>query len=432
MKLSNYILGFVVLAVACKRTGLPDVQPTDIGVILAFDAEFGGAKASGVPVSLRNIITGQHYVQNTDPNGALNFSAIPAGTYDIAATVHLSPKDVMAMSGILVEDTAIFNAVAAGYKISPHHNARFDLVLKTGRTGHFVFKEIYFSGSSLTKGAGLRDQFVEVWNNSGDTLYADGLCFAQLKGNVAAGVPNPLPAYMFSDGRYNWQKAIGMPADVDANKHIYTESIYRIPGTGKDVPVAPGKSIILASNAQNHQAPYRNPNGTVVTPEDPTLTVDLSKAEFEVFYGDGFASDVNNPDVPNAYVVQKQNKDMVLDIQGRDGYAIFYYPGDDMIRKKYPDPTVALVNATTTFHIQIPDSLVVDAVDCLHYQPNRRAAKKLGANLDAGFVSVTNIYSSQSFIRKQLRTVNGRIILQDSNNSSADFQLVSPAKPKKF
>jgi hypothetical protein len=428
-KYITIILCALVFVVACKQAELPDVKPTTVGINVKYDAAFGGAPAEGIEVHFKDVTSGNTYVEKTDNAGTLQFHRVPPGTYDISASIYMSPEEVLAFSGILLPDSAMFNATVANRRITASASS-VDMVLKTGRSGDLIFKQLYYCGSSIQKGASFRDQFVEIYNNSADTLYADGICFAQLEGNVSNALPNPRPPYLLEDGRYNWQKSIGMPADIDANgDYVYTKSIFQFPGTGKQYPVAPGKSIILAQNAQNHKAPFTNPNGTVVTPEDPSLTVDLSHAEFEVFYGDGFASDVNNPEVTDMINFQKVNRDMVLDIMGRDAFILFRMPQPF---NKYPDPEATVINSTTSFHFQVPDSMVLDAVECLHFTPARRGPKKLDANLDAGFVSVLSQYSSQALIRKQLRTVDGRIILQDTNNSTADFQLINPPKPKDF
>jgi hypothetical protein len=432
MNLKYITIAFSVLAFAysCKQAGTPDVKPTSVGISVKYDPAFGGIAAKGIEVRFKDVTTGNIFTEKTNEQGILEFHHVPPGNYDISASISLSPEEVLAFSGILLPDSAVFNATVTNKRITATAN-NLEMVLKTGRSGALVIKQLYYSGSSIQKGASLRDQFVEIYNNSADTLYADGLCFAQLKGTVSSTVPNPLPSWLLEDGRLNWQKSIGMPSEIDANAdYVYTESIYQFPGTGREYPVAPGKSILLAQNAQNHKAPYTNPNGTVITPADPSLTVDLSHAEFEVYYGDGLASDINNPEVRDMINLQKQGKDMILDIQGRDAYALFRMPQEPLL--KYPSPEFTVINTKTTFHFQIPDSLVLDAVDCLHFTPARRGPKKLNANLDAGFVSILTQYSSQALIRKQLRTVDGRIILQDTNNSTADFQLISPAKPKEF
>ncbi|RPD39655.1 DUF4876 domain-containing protein [Chitinophaga barathri] len=432
MSFKHTILFFCALsfAAACKQAAVPDLKPTSVGISVKYDPAFGGMPAGGIEVHFKDVTTGNLYMEKTNTDGMLEFRHIPAGTYDISASIALSAEEVFEFSGILLPDSSIFNASVANKRITARAN-NVEMVLKTGRSGALIIKQLYYSGSSIQKGASLRDQFVEIYNNSADTLYADGLCFAQLKGTVSNVIPKPLPSWLFEDGRLNWQKSIGMPADIDANgTYVYTESLYQFPGNGNQYPVAPGKSILLAQNAQNHKAPYTNPNGTVITPEDPSLTVDLSRAEFEVFFGDGLASDINNPEVTDMINIQKQGKDMILDIQGRDAYVLFRMPLEPL--KKYPSPEFTVINTKTTYHFQVPDSLVLDAVDCLHFTPARRGPKKLNANLDAGFVSILNQYSSQALIRKQLRTVDGRIILQDTNNSTADFQLISPAKPKEF
>ena len=66
---------------------------------------------------------------------------------------------------------------------------------------------------------------------------------------------------------YQWEVGEGKNPD----DYIYCGAVWQIPaeGNGKNYPVAPGESIIIAQIAQNH---------TVIKPTSP---VDLSKAEFE-------------------------------------------------------------------------------------------------------------------------------------------------------
>ena len=77
----------------------------------------------------------------------------------------------------------------------------------------------------------LYGQYVIITNNTDNTLYADSLVFLQ-------------------------------SANISSLKHDYTKdfrtnsmlagSLFMIPGKGKDVPVAAGKSIVIALNGKDH------------------------------------------------------------------------------------------------------------------------------------------------------------------------------------
>ena len=135
----------------------------------------------------------------------------------------------------------------------------------------FLIEEVFFTGF-LPEGASSSDmidgdQYIKITNNTDNLLYADGLsiCFTTYDSQTS------------ENGSY-W---IG----PELPDHIGVCDIYRIPGNGTDVPVLPGRSVVVALCAQNFEAE----NGA---------GVDLSRADFEYFDGVD-ADDVDNPDVPN-------------------------------------------------------------------------------------------------------------------------------------
>lgn len=81
-------------------------------------------------------------------------------------------------------------------------------------------------------------------------------------------------------------------------------SILTIPGNGTEHPVNPGEYIIIADNGINHQAQNSN-------------SIDLSKADFEIFYED--SDDIDNHEVPN--ILTPYGK-FVFHNRGFNSYAI--------------------------------------------------------------------------------------------------------------
>ena len=172
--------------------------------------------------------------------------------------------------------------------------------------------------------------------------------------------------------------------------------------------------------------------------KDPSLTIDLSKADFEVYLAPYLAvplpSDIDNPAVPNLEMLSYTGKEWLFDNLGKDGFAIFKTTEDvENVYKSYPDPTVIAITNSTPLYYQIPAELILDAVEI---QPNTAASrvpKRLLGKLDAGFTFVpAGSYSSQSVIRKTAKIINGRRILMDTNNSTQDFDYFTKANPKGF
>ncbi|HEY0272629.1 MAG TPA: DUF4876 domain-containing protein, partial [Chitinophaga sp.] len=113
--------------------------------------------------------------------------------------------------------------------------------------------------------------------------------------------------------------------------------------------------------------------------------------------------------------------------------------GDDLADattyKKYPDPSVTTITASTTVFYQVPNSVIIDAVQLQNPSPSstQRVPQKLVSTLDAGATNVPDgAYSSESVIRKTAKTVGTRVILMDTNNSTNDFNYLDRALPGIF
>jgi len=160
---------------------------------------------------------------------------------------------------------------------------------------------------------------------------------------------------------------------------------------------------------------------------------------FETFFGDipgvnPLASDVDNQDVPNVEVLLNQGRDWILDNPGRDSYFIFNGQDREAVTTlpDYYAPSLTAPGNNASKYKQLPIDWILDGVEV---QPNVSAdqiPKKLDANIDAGYIHVTDgSYSSQAVIRKTSGMSSGRKVLQDSNNSSNDFTVIK-ANPRGF
>lgn len=454
------------LAAACKKKDLaPSVPPINVIVKTSYDTTGGSYNfaLTGISVTLKNTITGFSITQLTDNNGLGIFNAISSGVYDVQASVAVTKQQYQDITGLPADkDTMVFNAALTGLTLNTTTNNTIPLKLQLGKIGDWVIKQVYYAGSSTTNGALYRDQFIEIYNNSNKVLYADSLYITQLAGNNGGlAATDVSKGYFISNQsdelfkQYDWSKSLGMsPAGDAANRnYVYAKTIYRVPGNGTQYPIQPGSSFVIAATAQNHQSPFTGADGTSISVKDPSLTVDLSKADFEVYLGNiipnALASDVDNLNVPNMVAVDAGgSRDLILDNPGRDAIAIFKTsaylpvlsktatdPADATTYSKYPDPSVTTISNTTTVYYQLPVSTLIDAVQIQNPSPtsSQRVAKKLTGKLDAGATNVPDgQYSSESSIRKTAKTISGRIILMDTNNSTNDFDYLPRALPHAF
>ncbi|UZJ63016.1 DUF4876 domain-containing protein [Sphingobacterium sp. KU25419] len=199
---------------------------------------------------------------------------------------------------------------------------------------------------------------------------------------------------------------MGNEANTD---YVYLRDLFMIPGDGHTYPIDPGKSIVIAQNALNHKVPFVGNNGVETPIRDPELTVDLSKATFETYFGDipgkkPFASDINNLDIPNVEVLDYVGNDWILDNPGRDGYVIFKRSNREEVLalKDYAVPSLKPPAASEKTYKQLPVRWIMDALEIQPNTAGARLPKKLGSSQDAGFSFVPlGAYSSQAVIRKQ-------------------------------
>ena len=429
MKKLFYLTIVLTLFASCKKDG-PETQPINIKVNLAYaNDHYNTALASQtVTVTLKNVSTGT-VVQQESKNGIVEYLGINPGNYDIDASIELSKSTFENLTGEELDATSVtFNASVKNTVF--HENTVFTFWLVSGVVGDFVIKQVYYAGSHRQDGALFRDQFIEIYNNTNRTLYADSLYFGRLWGKQT---PSNSTHHFQENGQLDWSKSEGMTIGGSANTdYVYIRDLFMIPGSGKDHPIAPGKSIVIAQNALNHKVPYTDAGGEETTVRNPDLTIDLSGADFETYYGNipgvnPLSSDIDNPDVPNVEVVKPQGRDWLLDNLGRDSYFVFKGKTRAEVDAlpNYYAPLLNPPSASADQYTQLPNAWIMDAVEI---QPNvlsSRIPKKLGFSLDAGFTFATEGgYSSQAVIRKTLGTEAGRRILKDSNNSTEDFIVI--------
>lgn len=436
-----YLLLFSLMAfTACKKDKKTEIQPVDVNVTVSYTLETSSYKLplSKVKVRFTNISTKSVRELNVPENGQLLITQLSPGTYDIDATGTIPATEYSNVTSTPVDKDVTFNASLKNKQINVGFSETIVLNLTSGFTGDWVIKQVYFAGSDRVNGALYRDQFIEFYNNSDKVLYADSLYFAETVGLVSASSANTYN--LSATGQMDWTKSVNMPSNIDANNdYIYARAFLMIPGTGKQYPVQPGKSIVVAQTALNHKSPFTGADGKTISVIDPSLTVDLSTADFEAYYAPllakPLASDIDNPAVPNITVFSYFGTDMIFDNPGRYSYALIKADGTQSPKDwpQYNYPTKSTPSSSATKYYQIPVKYVIDAVEVQPVEAADRIPKKYGATLDAGFTYVPKgSYTSQSIVRKTEKTVNGRVVLKDTNNSTEDFTFFDVATPRGF
>jgi len=430
--LSIFIILFGLIIQSCSNDDNENeaLKPVDFSVSLKYEAAFNSLNVKKASITIVNTETANKYAVESDESGVALFKQILPGTYSITATKVIQSAEFTETFGYTPTEVEInFNGSASSIIVNATAIAT-SIEMKTSKVGDFVIKQIYYGGSDTKKGAVFRDQFIEIYNNSNTVQYADGLYMAQLTGSTTTTVA----AYSLPNGQFDWSKSEGMTLANANTDYVYALNIIKVPGNGTQYPVQPGKSIVIAQNAINHKANYIDNNGKAVSIVSPELTVDLSTADFESFLGtysgDTYQYDIQNPAVPDVNIAYwgNSNNDMIFDSLGRHGYTIFKMTDAEFAAlKKYKNP-----KGDASLSLQIPVSVLIDGVDTTRDLGSLLVPKKLPSQIDGGNTYIpSGAYSSKSVIRKTKTTIAGRIVLQDTNNSTNDFVEIT-ANPRGF
>lgn len=274
------------------------------------------------------------------------------------------------------------------------NNETVEISISGLKISPLVFKEIYYAGSAPNY---FRDQFYEIYNNSDSILYLDGIYFAALYPTAAT---ENLPVW----------------PESDENKYVYTDRLWKFPGSGSEYPLKPGESCVVSQFAANHQLDIYNPNSPV----------DCSSSEFEFNM-----NNKNFPDQPaydmvhvfyNGSSAMGTVPQYLTSVFG-GAYVIFQIPENvpyDPVNDKNLQ-TRDLSSSSTKVYAKIPIRYVLDGVEAGHNETKVKA-KRMPVVLDAGMTYVGASYNSLGVARKKIgENEDGTPILQDTNNSTDDF-----------
>lgn len=385
------------LFVACDDKD--DSSSTDVSFSFSMpDGHVSDAVSDTATLSVTDVANGDMVSYKVPTSGGFTLS-LPDGLYDMTFVLHASH----AAGGSVADET--FRDSRQGVKvIDGQMSVAFSLARISGGQG-FVIADVCLV-SRLADGlkSYMGDAWFRIANNSADTLFADGLCIVESDFNSGKA------------GRHDYQPDIMSEA-------MAVTAVYQIPGGGRDVPVLPGGSILLADVAKDHRA-------------DNALSFDLSKADFE-WYDEG--KDIDT-EAPNLTCVFKKSKTLwVPSVQYNRSYAIGFLGGAPgklsvdayLTDYKYDYSYVIMVKETektmTGSAYRFENAWALDAVA---FAPSADFGwSVIDQSLDAGHVSMGETGSDASRRGKSARRRFEGGVFADSNNSSDDFVVVDEADP---
>jgi len=393
------LLGALIGFTACSSDRDFSEEQTSLKLELKLPENIKVKEYKQLNIQLKELNTGLIISKELKGSNTLQV-AVPSGTYNVSVEGTISYSDDTGTT-----DTKIAG-VQAGMVVSGSQISKtIDLALKAG-SGDLIIEEIFFTGTKTPEGEMyFGDQYFKITNNTDEVLYADGLLVIQ--------------SSFMTNEKYDYTPNI-MATTFSAG------AIIKIPGTGTTYPVQPGASIIIAEDAINHK-------------EFNLLSIDLSKADFQIFKGEG---DIDNPKVQRminvGYKEDKENEDeslkMVINNRGYYAYALARMPKgmtdeELMIRNSYTYTYdrvfFGYVFPTEDSGIKIPNEWIADAVNLGVKESFQWVVTS--PSIDMGWTSVTAFDGDQNRYGKAVRrkivgkSMGGKNIFKDTNNSTVDF-----------
>lgn len=314
---------------------------------------------------------------------------IPVGTYSVLA------QGILTYEAGGKEVSIEVNTTNENVQLVENNSNQINLLLNvtTGKEG-FVISEIFFRGTQTPKGKPyFADQYIKITNNTSKLMYADSLVIME------SAFTNGVKHKYIKDYR---------------NDGFAAGAIYMIPGRGKDVPVKPGETLLLALNGKNHKSVNAN-------------SFDLSKADFE-FYD---ISTNNYKDEQNANVKDLERifttsaSILVLNMKGNKAYAIGKIQGtiqDFLKNNNYDAQYNNNVNGKlmTQKAYFLPSAWIIDAVN-VDIKDNPHDWNIIPVSMDKGFTYCNDNAKDKSGIGTAVvrKIMNGKYV--DTNNSTEDF-----------
>lgn len=390
-----------MLAVSCVDDD-DDVAGAD-DITVSFNNQWPEGVAeeaiTSAEITFRELNSGQTVTLN--PIGS-DLGSLPLGVYDYDGTVKLSCP-AGDEGGSTIEKT--LRVSGSSLTVSSPVAIRLEWFY-SNPGGTLVFSEIYAAGSpNATATGGLRDSYFRIYNNTSETIYADGLGIVEST---------------FVNSRTNAFKILTPANDRQVNFTVGT--VWVIPGSGTDVPILPGQSIKIADQAIDWGAQVAG-------------ALDHTDADFE-WYDDN-AMDTDNPSVPN---LEKwycySNTIWIMSNQCNRSYALVRFPEGTSAESYLADwhgafDYISIIGTQMTNNnaYLIPNSWIVDGVNLGNSESYVYGA--LGNSVDISFASISDIDKDANrfgrVFRRKTATVDadGVALLKDTNDSAADFERVN-------
>lgn len=396
------------LAFTTALTGCIDfddaTEAISVDIQVTSPQDYPQANLQGHTITLAGTHT---FTATTDAQGVAHFENIIPDIYNASTSWKVSAEEYAHTTGKTVEnkDYTVSGSLTA-QTFSATSTAPVALTTTISQDQSILIGKVYYQGNKDDNNKNYTyAKYLELYNNSDEEYDVSGLYIALLE----SGSNSAYPLQYLTDS-------------------VVAKQVFRIP-TDKPFKVAPGGTLLIVNSAVDHT--------TKGSSKDPNLL----DADFEAKDKNSARPHENNPDVPELeqYFTSYSTITYMNMVQGGPcGIAIFETSesvGGDWVQNNL---TFAYGTQKGTQYMKIPTRFIIDAVDILKYNGETGIdanAKRLFDYLDAGyaFTEARSGYDGRLVRRKVASVTNdGRLILQDTNNSTNDFESTDELKPREY
>ncbi len=399
MKKNVFLLMIVtaIIAFSCQKDEDPVYQ---LSVTVNYPDTYNSDMAEGAWVYATETSLGRVDSAQTDATGLAVIENLSAGIYNVSAALTLTEAQAETETGV----AQVIVLSAAENNFSVLQDSETTLNLEGAALGGLVFKEVYYTGSKTVEDKSyFSDQYYEIYNNSTDVIYADGLCLGIVDG------------WAFSASISVWLEEYPTKQALP--------SFWYVPGEGTDHPINPGESIIIAQDGIDHKSDELG---------NPNSPVNLGDADFETYVPRDDNKDLDAPAVPNMELgfANFLAFDWLTSVFG-SGYVLFRIDGD-IATYVENNKTTKPESTSTKEYVLIDNDMIIDAFQA-YADGSETSMPKLHSVNDAGFTFDPNGTYTGKCVRRKVKTViNGRTVYQDTNNSTNDFLNDQECAPRQF
>ena len=387
IKILFTVMATVILTGCDDALTSTEVNRTAVEVNITLPALPDGSEVVDETVTFRNVSSNMSYEYT--PNSEITL--LP-GLYNVSYTARVFHSGTA---------TTSLRANASSVNITGSHS-EIDLTAYNNiDTDDLIIAEIFFSGTLQSSGNPYYgDDYLKLYNNTDHVIYADGITIFESK--------------FLTTKKYDYTPDIMAEA-------MTVDALYTVPGSGQDVPVLPGCYLLIADTGIDHRV--ANPN-----------SFDLSHADFEWY---DVSATPNSLDIDGA--VPNMDKwycytrsFWMLHNRGFKAYGIARIPVDRdtylrdyMYDYEYEELTNAGTFPMSQTAYKIPNEWIIDVVNCS--VDSSVAWGVCAPTLDCGWTGCGTIDQDKTRFFRSVRrkllyiTDEGRAVLADTNDSSADF-----------